>query len=326
MSDRAGPDPTLVQAAVQDVSRCYIAQRRERVHPFCSRYFSVSGAWQINRNALGHDLWKVPANILWAAPYLLSRGTATVFRRLGWQRASALLGSLPPGFATAVAREVEWLLYTELLELPVAQEGRTSGRDALLESIAGHEVIAGFVLGDLLELQQLANMPDARRRLEDFFAAYTTSRSAAADLTGSLLSLAAGAGVFKQLTPGALALGQAAAGALAQQLAISSFALGPTLGSFYYTLFPAAASSGLVVATVSGLMLAMGILTALTGVVTDPLQQALGLHERRLQRLLDVLENDLLGAGGTFQLRDAYVARVFDLIDVVKAAVQALKS
>ena len=313
------------ETAVATAFAAYVDERRKRIAPFCRQHFSITGAWRINRHALGHDLWKAPANVLWAGPYLLARAGGALLGRAGWASAADRLRRLPPGFETAVAREVEWLVYTELLELPIDQGTRRSDRDALLETVIADEFIARLAEAELLELNQLAGAPEARRRLEDFLTDYTHSRTAAADLSGSLLSLAAGAGGFGKLTPGTLALGQAAAGAIAQQLAIANFALGPTLGGDYDALFPAAASTGLILASVGALMATLGTITALTGFVTDPVQQALGLHERRLHRLLDALERELNGERGSLQLRDAYVARVFDLVDLIRAAVRAVR-
>jgi hypothetical protein len=221
-----------------------------------------------------------------------------------------------------VASELEWLIYTELLELPLVQTGRASVRDALFETILAHEGVARLLLPALRELDQLRERGPVRERLERFFVTYAASRSAAADLAASLLNLAAGAAAFQAFTPGSLTLGSAAAAALAQQIAIANFALGPTLGALYYSLFPAAASAGLIAGTVGGLLAAMGVLIAFTGIVTDPIQQALGLHQRRLHKLLDALEGSLVGGDADLRLRDAYVARTFDVIDVVRSAVQ----
>ncbi|MGR8933229.1 MAG: DUF6635 family protein [Gammaproteobacteria bacterium] len=312
------------QAIVENAARHYIAERRAKVAGFCARHFSLRGAWRINRKALGHDLWRTPANILWAPPYLASRMLAGLSRRAGWKAAAERLEKLPPGLQTAVAGEVEWLIYTELLELPIVQGQRSSSRDALLESILAHECVAGILLPELQQLHSLDRGSATRDKLELFLSTYTTTRIAAADLTNSLLQLAAGAAAFQKFTPGTLALGSTAAAALAQQLAIANFALGPALGSLYYGLFPVSASAGLLAATVGGLMLTLGILAALTGIVTDPLQQALGLQERRLQKLLDALEKSLIGEKADFRLRDAYAARVFDIIDLVRSAVRAV--
>ena len=321
----APADSALLRLVVEDAARRYVAHRHERVEAFCARHFSVKGAWRINRKAWGHDLWRAPANALWAIPYLLSHAAAGAAQGLGWTRTADRLGKLPPGFKTAVASELEWLIYTELLELPLAQPDRTSLRDALLETILAHEGVAGLLLPELRELDELRGREPVREKLERFFVTYTASRNAAADLAGSLLNLATGAAAFQTFTPGSFTLGSAAAAALAQQIAIANFVLGPTLGSLYYSLFPAAASTGLIAGTVGGVLATLGVLVAFTGIVTDPVQQALGLHERRLRKLLDALKSSLVGEGADFRLRDAYVARVFDVIDVVRSAVQMVR-
>ena len=89
-------------------------------------------------------------------------------------------------------------------------------------------------------------------------------------------------------------------------------------------MFPAAASTGLLVATTGGLIAALGVLSALAGVMTDPLQQLLGLHERKLLKLLDALEQELTGQGNNYRLHDAYAARIFDLWDLLQTTTRAL--
>jgi hypothetical protein len=313
-----------IHAAVTEATRQYLAERRARVDAFTRRHYSLRGALRINRRALGLDLLRTPANVLWAIPHLLARGVAGLGRKLRLDQLSRCLDRLPPGFKTDVEREIEWLIYSELLELPFEQVGRRHTRDALLATILAHPTISQLLIPELLRLDELAQRENFRRRLDDYLITYTSNRTAAADLSSSLLSLAAGVAAFKQLTPGAMAIGGATATAIANQVAIANFTLGPTLGSLYYGFFPATASTGLLVATTGGLMLALGVLSAGAGVLTDPLQQALGLHQRRLMKLLDALEQALTGQDGSYQLHDAYVARVFDLWDMLQTATRAL--
>lgn len=314
-----------IHPAVAEATRRYLAQRRERVPNFTRRHFSLRGAWRINRQALGKDLLRTPANGLWMAPYLLAQGAAAVGHRLRLHAMARRLETLPAGFKTDVEREVEWLIYSELLELPYAQAERHCGRDALLEEILAHPAISTLLVPQLLELDQLAQQQEFRQRLADYLGTYTGSRKAAAELSGSLIGLAAGVAAFKQLTPGAVAMGSATAATIANHLAVSSFVLGPTLGSVYYGLFPAAASAGLLAATTGGLLLAVGALSACVGVVTDPIQQALGLHERKLLKLIDALERELTEQGSGYRLHDAYVARVFDLWDLLQAVARTVR-
>lgn len=314
-----------LQQAVEESARRYIRCRRQMVGPFCQRHFSIRGAWRIHRKAIGHDVWRAPLNVLWAVPYLMSQGAARVCRPLGWVQGKRWLERLPPGFKTSVAAELEWLIYTELLELPVVQADRSSERDALLETILLHEGIVSTLLPELSLLHDTTPSENLRPRMEQFLNTYTSSRTAASELAGSLLNLAAGASALSEFTPGAVSLGHAAAAALAQKLAIANFALGSTLGSLYYGLFPAAASTGLIAATVGTTMAVFGVLTAFTGILTDPVQQALGLQERRLQHMLTAIEDQLTGTKADFRLRDAYVARIFDVVDVVRSAVRFVR-
>lgn len=320
-------DPALtarIHAAITEATRQYLAERRARVGAFARRHYSFRGALRINRRALGLDLARTPANVLWVIPRLLACGGASLGRKLHLEKLAQYLDRLPAGFKTDVEREIEWLIYSELLELPFEQGERRCTRDALLETILAHPAITQLLLPELLRLDELAHHQDFRRRLQDYLLTYTTNRAAAADLSGSLLSLAAGVAAFKQFTPGAVAIGSATATAIANQFAIANFMLGPMLGSLYYSFFPAAASTGLLVATTGGLLLALGVLSAGAGVIADPLQQALGLHQRKLMKLLDALEQELTSQGSGYQLHDAYAARVFDLWDLLQVATRAL--
>jgi hypothetical protein len=57
--------------------------------------------------------------------------------------------------------------------------------------------------------------------------------------------------------------------------------------------------------------------------VTDPLQRRLGLHRRRLERFLQMLEDDLCGERGRIRImRDHYVARLVDIFDLVVLAMR----
>jgi hypothetical protein len=80
----------------------------------------------------------------------------------------------------------------------------------------------------------------------------------------------------------------------------------------------------LLVTTTGGLILALSVLTASAGVIADPVQQALGLHERKLHRFVDVLEGEITGKDTGLKIRDTYVARVFDLWDLLQTSTRAV--
>jgi len=80
---------------------------------------------------------------------------------------------------------------------------------------------------------------------------------------------------------------------------------------------------GLLAATTAGVFLGGAMLAAFSRVVTDPLQRRMGLHRRRLEWLLRVLEADLLGEPGRNRLmRDHYVARLVDIFDLIALAMR----
>jgi len=81
-------------------------------------------------------------------------------------------------------------------------------------------------------------------------------------------------------------------------------------------------SHALFAAGVTGGLLGAGaIMAAFAGIVTDPVQRRLGLHQRRLVRLVDHLEATLRGESDkAYEIRDLYVARLLDIADLVRTA------
>ena len=68
-------------------------------------------------------------------------------------------------------------------------------------------------------------------------------------------------------------------------------------------------------------MAAMAIVTSFTGIITDPIQAKLGIHKKRLNKFIDSIERELMGQGGSkLEIKDQYVARVFDILDLLKTA------
>ena len=114
-----------------------------------------------------------------------------------------------------------------------------------------------------------------------------------------------------------MTLGPALAASIAQQSAVAAFPLGPTLGGLWYGVFPAAAAPGLVVGLTGGLAAIAASAAAFAGIVTDPIQRRLGLHRRRLVRLIDAIERIVAGDERGFSVRDHYVARLLDFLDVL---------
>jgi len=315
----------LVIRAVDDGIVRYIESRKAKVPVFVSKHFSMKGGLKLHKKALGKDLYRGPLNILWSVPSIIFKATSSLLRKCGEEKLSKKLDNIPRGFETDVQKEVNWLIYTELLEIPYNQDDRTSGNDALLSEILSDKAIADQLARYLSEIHDKSNNPSFRQTLKKNLEEYATSRTAASDLANSIITLSTGFAAFNKAIPGTLAAASATAATIAQHVAVSNFWLGTTLGTWYYSLFPATASTGLLVATTGSLMAVLAIIATFAGIVIDPLQAKLGIHERRLLKLMDALKVELLGTGKSqYRLKDQYLVRVFDILDLLKTAAQAM--
>ena len=285
MSD-ISPDE-LASAIVRDAVQRHIESRRRRIDSFVDRHFTFGGSVALHWRALGWNLLRAPANLFLAGPALAVQLITWAARRGGMVRVAAWLAGSRLLLQTEVAREIEWLVATELLEIPCRWQNRVSDRDALAETILADERAAA-----LLVVPAGAD-PDFRRRLAAAAVeSYLGSRTATAEIATGFVAAGLGILVVKQTTPGLVTLSSALAAMIAQQMAIAAFPFGASLGGLWYSLFPATAGPELLTATTAGVFLGGAMLAAFFGVVTDPLQRRLGLHRARLQRLLQILEAD----------------------------------
>ena len=313
-----------LQQAVENGMEAYITSRRASIPVFIDRHFSFRGALALHRKTFGRDFYKHPVNLLWGLPVALVKGAADLLEKAGAKRTATWLHRMPRGMPTVLHKELQWLIYTDLLELPYVHEGRASHRDALMEHILAEPWISALCEEYLTTLHSVADRPAFRAALERHLEEYGKTRGAVSELAGSLINLAAGYAALRKATPGALSAGTAAATAIAQHIAIANFWLGSTLGAWYYAVFPVSASAGLVAATTGTMIAAGGVLTALAWIVIDPLLATTGIHRRRLDRFVTALGEELRGGRrGDYRVRDHYIARVFDVLEMLRAATKA---
>jgi hypothetical protein len=303
----------------------YIKKRREKVPAFVKKHFSFTGALRLNRKVLSSDLYKTPLNVFWAMPYTGLKVSSLLIKKIGFKRIPSYMNRLPVGFETNLQKEINWLIFTELLELPYAQDKRKSQKDALAEEIFNQPEISSLFIHELSVIKLKSKDQRFRDALERNLRDYSGSRIATSELAGSIISLSAGAGMFGKMTPGAMTFGGGLASAIAQYTAISNFILGPTLGGIYYSIFPATASMGLLVASTGTVLAALALVTSFSGIITDPIQSKLGLHQKRLNRLIDSLDKELRGMGDSgLHFKERYIARIFDLLDLFRAAARTM--
>jgi hypothetical protein len=286
--------PDIPMPVPEDAIHGYFAKCRERIPGFVDRHFSLRGTLAIQRAALGLDLFRAPFNLTMAAPAALLHLLSAVARQLGAVRASNALRRPRLLLRTAVACRIEQLICTELLNLPP--------RPDMLVQPGGTE-------------------PPVQPSLDQTLAEYRVARGAAAEITAAAMSLGTGAVTVGKLTPGAVSFAPVLSAMVAQQAAVSSFPLGAALGSLWYGVFPVAASPLLTFGLSAGLLCIGSIIAAFAGIVADPVQRRLGLHQRRLRRMIDALERQALDPAALgYTARDRYLARLLDGLDLITTA------
>ncbi|SDY70215.1 DUF6635 family protein [Citreimonas salinaria] len=265
---------------------------RDRVDAFVEETFSWRGALRLHRHTLGWDLLRAPVNVALAPVHLLVRIFAAVLDLLRLRRAAAGLNSFLASIVlpTATGRHIE------------------------------HKVAADF-----LRLPQLkASEPGSPADLA--LKTYSATRSAVSEITTAVIAILIGALIFRSLTPGVVSMAPTVADALVRDRAIGSFWLGENLGSAWYGIFQPGASVSQIGWTVAVLLMAASLVTAFAGLLADPIQARLGIHRRRLLRLVDAIESDMAGRPSrSFAARELYYARFTDIFDAVAALSRHLR-
>lgn len=286
-------DHALARTIVENAIRTYFRKRRSRVPQFVENTFSLKGALATHRHALGHDLWRAPLNAALAGPQIGLNAAAAVLKATGRTQTAEWVRSRELFFKTTVAQEIERRLIVDLLELPYTGFGKPSFHDALAVEILGDRRLdgaLGLLNGPWGESQRLR----MDQKLAESIAIYLNARGAAGEIVSAGVTMAAGGVFLHQATPGFLTLGPA----LAQ-------ALGAKIGGV--AAFSVAAA----------VLIASATAAAFAGVVTDPIQSALGIHHLRLINLLDTLEDAFLGGDARLQIPEQYAARLIDLVDAI---------
>jgi len=319
-------DPALAEQIVREAGARYFASRRARADAFVDRHFTMRGSLRLHRHALGWDVLRAPANLLLMGPNIAVQLAAAGADTVKAKKAAQYLRSRRLLLRTAVGDEVEWLVITDFLQLPCQWQDRESGTDALAEAVLADPRVVAALADTLRAVGEHADDPAFRARLEDAVAAYTGTRAAAADIATALITVSAGASMLHQFTPGTISLGTTLAAAIAHHAAVASFPLGSTIGGLWYGLFSVSVSPLLVAGTTLGLTAVASVATAFAGVLADPIQRRAGLHQRRLLRLVDVLEAQFDGDDAQFTARDHYVARLLDLGDMLASVYRVARA
>lgn len=300
----------------------YFIALRGQVDVFVGRYFTWPGTIWLHSSACGWDILRAPLNAMLAPVFLLTRLMAYLCLRLRLRRIGNWFDRRRILLRTAVARRVEALIVTDLLGLPL--EAGAGARDP---SALARAVLAAPQFRELIRQRPDPAAAEAvGQRIATALADYAGTRSAVAEMTTALCTIAFGALVFNALTPGMISMAPGVADALARTHAITQFPLGETLGGLWYGMFRPGASPVLIGLTVAGLIMIGSVFAAFAGIIADPVQSRLGIHRRRLLRLIDTLEVELTASGSKpFVAREHLYARVLDIWDAVASLLRVFR-
>ncbi len=306
----------IIENAVSRGVARYIASRVDRIPGFVKQHYSLRGALRIHRHAFGWDLVRVPLNILWSVVKFILAGLGLLAKVTGLKRVAAYIKRIPPGFETAMDRQIKWLVITELLELPYVDGSRKSDNDALMAEIMKDPDLEDLIDDELDHINGAQDETAFRKNIERKLAEYGTTRTGTADLASNVMVIISSKLALGQVAFGALSAGSAVAAYLAHYMAVSNFWLGPTIGAYFYAFFPVDVSLHFLIAVTAAIIIILAFVSTFIGILTDPLQALFGLHQKRLKKLINAIRRDLEQDGeGAFHLRGKYVGRIFDIVD-----------
>ena len=264
------------------------ASRDAAVRGFVRRHFGLRGSVRLHRTALGWDLLRAPLNVSLAPVYLVTRLLAWICGRLRLTRAAGWLSTRQILLKSRIASHVEDLIARELVADPATglEGGLTPARARLIED-------------------------------------YTSVRSAVSEITTTLLVLTLGAILFGAATPGLVSLAPKVSDVIAHGRAVADFPLGRWAGGYWYAVFPPHIPLWTVIVIGVALAMVASLVTTFAGILADPVQAALGIHRRRLMRLLarlDAAEDARPGLAGEHLL-----ARMGDLADAATSLVRLFR-
>lgn len=311
------PEQTISEAEIEQAIRSgiqrYFDDCRARVPAFIDRHFHYPGALETNRMALGWDMLRAPINLLWAPVYALACLIKILTpKRTGLMWLHGLANRVPAGFTTRVQQHISDLILADLLndgqEAPLLGSYLIEALEAVYERYAVEPV----------DHQRFSKL--AEPLVADALSQYRITRTASADITNSISCTVLGAFAFQKFTPGGIGLGVVLASMLAKNLAARDFILGETIGEWYYSWFPPEPTLATTASVMIAVMAALAAFAALSGVIFDPVQAAVGLHRRRLHKLLDHLQRDVThSTQSSFRPKDQFVARILDTFDMIKS-------
>ncbi len=275
--------------AIEECIEQYIAECRGRVDGFVERHFSLQETIALQKQSLVSDLLCHPINALWAIPSLFLKKFIEIPVKLGWRSGASLMTLVPTGFKTRYQREVEQLIATELLDWPCTMGDRWASPNGLLERMKRHKQVGPLLASGAFSdeaLRELSNIPC-------LVAEHSAGRIVVLDTAATVLTLAAGWLFFGDQSLGISGIGGVIARNRAKEEASSTFILGSSLGSTFYSIFPPNPSFWQVTGATFIVGFAVTAMSLLVGMLSDPCLKRVGFQHTRLNVLIDAVEDCL---------------------------------
>ena len=302
-----------IKQAVIRGARNYFDECRANIPGFVDRHFRYPGAIATNRVALGWDMARAPLNLLWAPFYTVISIVRYLLPRSGpLQKYYVFIAGVPTGFTTQVQHQITNLVKREIFQYDQQEKS-----------------LGDFIVRSLEEIFQNRTKEEVDHQrfekliapiLDDAIDQYQVTRTAAADIGNALSCTVLGAFAFKKFTPGGIGVALVLASTLATDIAARDFFLGETLGRLYYSWFPPQPSFASSAGSILLVMALLAAVAALSGMVTDPIQARTCLHQRRLRKMLDHLEQDFINRTRSgFRPKDQFIARILDAFDIIRS-------
>lgn len=315
----------LIEKAIERGSIRYLHGCESRVEGFVRKHYSFRGALRNHSHAIGWDIVRMPINIVWSVVNILLAIVGSLAGLVRLRRLQERIRHIPPGLETDMDRQIRWLIITELLQLPYEDGSNRSERDALMEEIVKEPSLRKLLDEKLQVFERPSQKPEFQNKLHAKLAEYGATRTGSADLASNAALLITSKAAMGQASFGALSAGTAVSAVIANSVAVSNFWLGSAIGAYYYALVPVAVSVRLLIAVTAVIAVVLALLSTFIGILTDPIQTKLGLHQKRLRKLINSVRNDLQGrSGSNFELREKYSGRLFDVVDVLTTVGRAM--
>jgi hypothetical protein len=275
--------------ALEECIEQYIVDCRGRVDGFVERHFSLQETVELQKQSLVSDLLCHPINALWSIPSMFLKKLIEVPVKLGWRSGSGLMTLVPTGFKTRYQREIERLIAAEVLDWPCTRGDRRAAPNGLLECMKRHKQVGPMLASGAFSDEVLRELSDVPRLVAE----HSAGRIVVLDTAATVLTLAAGWLFFGDHSLGISGIGSLLARNRAKEEAASTFILGSSLGSTFYSIFPPNPSFWQVTGATFIVGFAVTVMSLIVGLLSDPCLKRVGFQHTRLNVLIDAVEDCL---------------------------------